>query len=88
VQTVNVDFEAPHARFASSGYRDSVQFSGESYSGTLNGGTDVIVVGTTSASGFDLTVNGTDIGTLFSATGSVVGFPADLDGIVSGNSFH
>ena len=70
------------------GYRDSLQFSGESYSGTLNGGTDVIVVGITSASGFDLTVNGTDNGTLFSAADSVVGFSADLDGIVAGNSFH
>jgi hypothetical protein len=77
---------ADHGTFA--GFRDSVHFAGESYSGTLNGGTDVIVVGITSATGFDLTVNGTDNGTIFNATGSVIGFSAELDGIISGNGFH
>ncbi len=77
---------ADHGTFT--GFRDSVQFTGESYSGTLNGGTDVIVVGITSVTGFDLTVNGTDNGTIFTATGSVIGFSAELDGTISGNGFH
>jgi len=86
--TIPASCSLPADRGTFLGFRDSVQFSGESYSGTLNGGTDVIVVGITSANGFDLTVNGTDNGTLFSATGSVVGFSADLDGVISGNNFH
>ena len=38
--------------------------------------------------GFDLTVNGTDSGTTFNATGSVIGFSAELDGTISDNKFH
>ena len=77
---------ADHGTFT--GFRDSVQFAGESYSGTLNSGTDVIVIGVTSATGFDVTVNGTDNGVVFNATGSVIGFSAELDGTISGNDFH
>jgi hypothetical protein len=71
------------------GFRDSIHFVGETYSGTLNGGTDSIVVGITSAaSGFDLAASGTHNGTPFSGTGSVVGFSMELNGTISGNDFH
>jgi hypothetical protein len=70
------------------GFRDSVHFAGESYSGSLNSGADVMVIGIVSTTGFELTVNGTDNGTAFSATGSVIEFSAGLHGAISGNEFH
>jgi hypothetical protein len=76
---------ADHGTF--SGYRDSVSFAADVYSGSLNGGADVIVARITSTpNSFDLTVAGTDNGAQFSLTGSTVGFSLSLTGTVAGNA--
>lgn len=70
------------------GYRDTVRFEGESYSGSLNGGTDSIVVSFASGSGFNLTASGTDNGAPLLLTGSTTGFSIDLTGTAAGQNVH
>jgi hypothetical protein len=77
--------EDDHGTFA--GYQDSVRFSGETYSGTLNRGADVIVVQLASAAtGFDLILSGTDNGAPFTLTGSTIGFSLELTGAIAGHA--
>src|SRR4029077_20305772 len=67
------------------GYQDSMTFSGEHYSGTLNSGADVVDAHFTSTpNSFDLTMSGTDNGTPFNLTGSTVGFSLALTGTFGG----
>jgi hypothetical protein len=76
-------FPEDHGTFV--GYRDSMAFSGESYSGSLNGGADAIVAQFTStANTFDLTLSGTDNGTPFVLSGSTVGTSMNLTGTIAG----
>jgi hypothetical protein len=67
------------------GYQDSVHFSADVFSGTLNNGADVVVANlTSSANSFDLTISGTDNGAQFTLTGSTVGFSLNLTGNFAG----
>jgi hypothetical protein len=76
-------FPADHGTFT--GYRDSFEFSGESYSGVLNGGADVIVASFNStANTYDLTMSGTDNGVPFVLSGSTVGTSMNLTGTIAG----
>ncbi len=78
-------FPADHGTFT--GFRDSVAFAADVYSGNLNSGADHIVANFTStANSFDLTVSGTDNGAQFALTGSTVGFAVNLTGNVGGKA--
>ena len=78
-------FPADHGTFT--GFRDSIAFASDQYSGTLNSGADVIVANFTStANSFDLSVSGTDNGAQFVLTGSTVGFSLALTGNVGGHA--
>jgi hypothetical protein len=80
-------FPADHGTF--SGYRDSVYFAADVYSGILNGGADVIVAQITSTpNSFDLTFTGTDNGAQFGLAGSTVGFSLRLNGTVAGSAVN
>ena len=80
-------FPADHGTFF--GYRDSVAFRGEVFSGTINSGADVIVASFTSTENtFSLAVSGTDNGAKFTLTGSTVGFSLDLTGNVGGKAVN
>jgi hypothetical protein len=71
------------------GYQDSIAFSGETYSGTLNGGVGAIVAKVTStANSFFLSMSGTANGAPFVLAGSTVGFSVDLTGTVGGGNVH
>jgi hypothetical protein len=71
------------------GNQDLIVFSGESYSGTFNGGADVIVAQFTStANSFDLTMSGTDNGMPFVLSGSTVGLSLNLTGTFAGGDVN
>ena len=80
-------FPADHGTFT--GYKDTVAFATEAYSGTLNSSTDVIVANFTSkANSFDLTLSGTDNGAQFVLNGSTVGFSLNLAGDIAGRAIN
>jgi hypothetical protein len=65
-------FSAEHGTFTA--YNYSIAFGSDVYSGTLNGGADVIVATFTStANSFDLALSGQDNGAQFALNGSTVG---------------
>jgi len=69
------------------GYKDSVFFSNQAFSGSLNSGADVIVASFTStANSFDLVFSGTDNGGQFVLNGSTVGFSLALTGNIAGKA--
>jgi hypothetical protein len=78
-------FPEDHGTFI--GYRDSIAFARESYSGTFNGGAHVIVAEFAStANTYDLTTSGTDNGTSFVLSGSTVGTSMNLTGTIAGRA--
>ena len=78
-------FPEDHGTFT--GFRDSVAFGMDVYSGALNSGADAIVANFTStANSFDFAVSGTDNGAPFVLTGSTVGFAVSLTGNVGGTA--
>ena len=80
-------YEPDRGTFA--GLKYSMKFSGETYSGFLNAGADLIVAQITSAAtGFNLTFSGTDNGTPFVLTGSTIGASFDLTGSIANNAVH
>ena len=80
-------FPAEHGTFAA--FKFPITFGSDTYSGTLNGGTDVIVaIFTSTANSFDLAVSGTDNGSQFVLTGSTVGFSVSLTGTIDGQTVN
>lgn len=78
-------FPADHGTFT--GYKDTVVFATEGFTGTLNGSADVIMANFTSKAGsFDLTLSGTDNGAQFVLNGSTVGFSLTLTGNIAGRA--
>jgi hypothetical protein len=79
-------FPEDHGTFE--GYQDSAQFSGETYMGNLNGGSDAIVSQFQStAGGYGLTVKGTDNGSPFTLSGTTTGFSLELSGTIGGQPY-
>ena len=80
-------FPEDHGTFT--GYRDSITFFGETYSGSFNGGADVIVADFSStADSFGLILFGTDNGTSFALSGSTVGTSLNLTGTIAGREVN
>jgi len=80
-------FPEEHGTFTA--YKFPIAFGSGVYSGTLNGGADVIVATFTStANSFDLAVSGKDNGAPFSLNGSTVGFSLSLTGNIGANAVN